>query len=77
MIRTLYSDDNLRVFERCGSFIVRYDAGSHQIEIREDVISKADAEIAASGPDGAASVLFALQRRLLADGFDPYKSNVE
>lgn len=76
MNKTLYSDDNLSIFERLGRFFIRYDAGSHQVEIREDEISENEAEVAASSEGGTTKVLFALQRRLLEQGVDPYKSNV-
>lgn len=76
MNKTLYSDENLSVFKRLGRFFIRYDAGSHQVEIREDEISENEAEIAASSEGGATKVLFALQKRLLDKGVDPYKSNV-
>lgn len=58
------------------AWFIRYDAGAHQIAMREDVISAEEAALAMTGPEGAMEVLFALQRRLGEAGIDPYASNV-
>lgn len=72
---TLHEEDYLRVFKRLGRFFIRYDAGAHQIAIREDEISEAEARVAAASSEGATTVLLALQRRLLERGVDAYRPN--
>jgi len=74
--KDIYVDDNISIFEREGSFFIRYDAGAHQVEIREDQISEEEASIAAKSAAGANTVLFGLQSRLIKSGVDPYKSNI-
>lgn len=56
-------------------WFIRYDAGAHQIAMREDAISADEARRAMTGPEGAMEVLLALQRRLIAAGVDPYAAN--
>ena len=63
------------VIERSGRYFVRYNAGAHQTAWREDEISLADLELIQSGPEGESRALFGLQKRLLASGVDPYRSN--
>lgn len=58
------------------AWFIRYDAGAHQVAMREDAISREEAERAMTGPQDAMEVLFALQRRLIAAGIDPYLANV-
>lgn len=58
------------------AWFIRYDAGAHQVEMREDAISEDEARRAMTGPEGAMEVLFALQQRLIAAGIDPYAANV-
>jgi hypothetical protein len=57
------------------AWFIRHDAGAHQIAMREDAISAAEAALAMTGPEGAMEVLFALQRRLEEAGIDPYAAN--
>lgn len=56
-------------------YFVRYDAGSHQVVMREDEVTESEAHKIQSGTDGVTAVLFSLQRRLIAQGVDPYASN--
>ncbi|ATQ42864.1 hypothetical protein [Caulobacter mirabilis] len=72
----MYQDDGVTLTERSGRFFIRYDAGGHQVAWREDEITAQDARRAMSGPREAEDVLLALQRRLMAEGLDPYRSNL-
>lgn len=58
------------------AWFIRYDAGAHQIAMREDAISAEEAALAMSGVAGASAVLFALQRRLGEAGIDPYAADM-
>lgn len=69
-----YAD--LEVWSRGGRFYVRYDAGAHQVVMREDEISEDDAMQATQGIQAAMKVLFALQHALLEMGINPYVSNL-
>ncbi|MFT3715633.1 MAG: hypothetical protein QM774_06720 [Gordonia sp. (in: high G+C Gram-positive bacteria)] len=74
----LFQDDSgFAVFEQGGKFYVRYDAGAHQVEMREDEVSEAEAHEASKGLDSANAVLFKVQNRLIESGVDPYVSNVD
>jgi hypothetical protein len=66
----------LDVFERSGRFYVRYDAGAHILEMREDEVSREEAVQAAESADGANKVILAFEVRLISQGIDPYKSNL-
>lgn len=68
--------DGVAVLREGKAWFIRHDAGAHQIAMREDAISAAEARRAMTGPEGAMEVLFALQRRLIAAGIDPYVANV-
>jgi hypothetical protein len=76
MREIIYDDGDLTVFNEGSVFLVRYDAGSHQIVMREDEITEKEALQIMKGPAEAAQVLFALQKRLSQMGSNPYKSNV-
>lgn len=67
--------DGVAVLRDGAAWFIRYDAGAHQIAMREDAISAEEAQRAMSGPEGAMEVLFALQRRLGEAGIDPYAAN--
>jgi hypothetical protein len=58
-------------------FWIRYDAGNHQVVLREDEISGAEAREALTGDDALTRVLFRLQKRLTEAGIDAYVSNIE
>ena len=70
-----YDDDGVAVLKDGSKYYVRYDAGAHQIAIREDEISEGEAKQVMAGTAEATQVLFAIQRRLTAAGIDPYVSN--
>jgi hypothetical protein len=76
MRKKIYDDDGIEIFKEANRFFIRYDAGAHAIVIRLDEISQEDAVLAMQGPGGATQVLFSLQQRLLAEGVDPYKTNL-
>ena len=76
MEETLFENDGLTLTKRNGRFFVRYDAGSHQIALREDEITPSEADRVMQGHREAEEVLFALQGRIAAAGGDPYRSNL-
>lgn len=67
--------NGLTIFEEKGRFFVIYDAGAHQVAMRKDEISVEEATLGASGKENAIEMLYRLQKRLLAAGIDPYRSN--
>ncbi|MCX4164575.1 MULTISPECIES: hypothetical protein [Paraburkholderia] len=73
----IYELADMEIWKRGDRYYVRYDAGAHQIVMREDEISEEEALNAAKGKDEAVAMLFALQKRLIASGIDPYVSNVK
>lgn len=72
----IYSGDGIEIRRLLDRYFIRYDAGAHQIELREDEIMLDEAEEAMASPAGASNVLIRLQKRLLAIGSDPYRSNL-
>ena len=74
-MRTMAVWADLEVFEDGGRYFAVYDAGSHQVAWRKDEISVVDAQLAATGREGALEMLWRLQGRLIKEGVDPYRSN--
>lgn len=74
--KQIFNDGGLMVFDRAGVFFLRYDAGAHQVAIREDEITLEDFKRVMSGEQEATKVLFELQERLEAASIKPYESNV-
>lgn len=72
----LFGFSDAEVLRRGDRYFVRYDAGSHQVQMREDEVTRTEAELAAQGQDELISLLWAVQRRLSAAGEDPYSSNL-
>lgn len=68
---------DLEVWREGDRHFVTYDAGAHQVVWRKDEITKDEAELAATGQEGAMRMLFALQKRLADAGVDPYVSNFD
>lgn len=66
----------VQIFRRNDRLFVRYDAGAHQIAIREDEISEAELDQAMLGPEQALQMLFNLEKRLVKNGENPYVSNL-
>jgi hypothetical protein len=75
MRELIFDDDGVAVFKDGAKYYVRYDAGAHQIAIREDEISESEAKQVMASMAEATQVLFAVQRRLIAAGVDPYVAN--
>lgn len=73
----IYELADFEIWKRNGHFFVRYDAGAHQIVIREDEISEGDALHALKGPQEANDILLKLQRHLIESGVDPYTTNLQ
>lgn len=67
---------DLQIFKRDDRFFVRYDAGAHQIAMREDEISEAEVGQAMLGREEALQMLFNLECRLVKSGENPYVSNL-
>jgi hypothetical protein len=76
MKTVIFDADGLVVSQMGIKFYVQYDAGAHQIAMREDEISEEDARRIMSSPAEANKVLFELQKRLMEAGVDPYVSNI-
>lgn len=76
MRKEIYNDGDIAISQEGDKFFIKYDAGSHQIAIREDEISEQEAMQVMENVDKATQVLFALQKRLSLAGVNPYKSNV-
>lgn len=71
----IFSHADLQLIQADKRYFVRYDAGAHQVVMREDEITEEEARQIQAGTDAMAAVLFSLQRRLIAQGIDPYVSN--
>lgn len=76
MKENIYELADLEIWECNGRFFARYDAGAHQIVMREDEISEDDAQQAMKDPKEASNMLLSLQKRLIENGIDPYVSNL-
>ncbi|HEX7641035.1 MAG TPA: hypothetical protein VF472_02385 [Burkholderiaceae bacterium] len=76
MREVVYDNDGVAVLKDDAKYYVRYDAGAHQIAIREDEISEDEALQIRAGTAQATQVLFVVQRRLTAARTDPYISNI-
>jgi hypothetical protein len=76
MDEKLYELGDLEIWKRGDRFFARYDAGAHQIIMREDEISAEEAKQAMKGGDAVNAVLLALEKRLLQAGLNPHVSNV-
>lgn len=74
MSEVIFDADGLVVSKSGAKYYVKYDAGAHQIAMREDEISEEDAKLLMTNPAEATSVLFKLQKNLTQTGFDPYVS---
>ena len=76
MKELIYDDDDLTIFKQNSKFYISYDAGSHQVSIREDEITKEETDLVMQGTKEATKVLLTLQKRLEDAGEKPYESNV-
>jgi hypothetical protein len=77
MSEVIFDADGLVVSTSDAKFFVRYDAGAHQVVMREDEISEEEARRVMASPVEATKVLFELQKRLTQAGIDPYTSNIK
>ena len=77
MKKKVYEGGGIEILEESGNFVVRYDAGAHQIALREDTITKEEASMMMADFDQATKILFAIQKRLEKAGVDPYVSNIQ
>jgi hypothetical protein len=78
MEAVVYGDlraDGLEVVAHGGRYFVRYDAGAHVVAWREDELTQSEYELILQGGEYQLQAMFALQRRLQANGVDPYKQN--
>ncbi len=73
----LFEFSDCSILRRDGRYFARYDAGVHQIRMREDEISPEEAALAQKGEAEAIQVLWKIQRRLIDSGIDPYRSNTD
>ncbi|MGY2257819.1 hypothetical protein [Pseudomonas sp. SDO55104_S430] len=77
MDKKIFQFSDMEIWARGDRFFVRYDAGSHQVAMREDEISEQEAKNASVSADAAMKMLFILQRRLIDAEVDPYISNIK
>jgi hypothetical protein len=77
MDKKMFQLSDMEIWARGDRFFVRYDAGSHQVAMREDELSELEAREASLSTEAAMKMLFALQKRLIQAGIDPYVSNTK
>lgn len=77
MDEKIFQFSDMSIWARGGRFFVRYDAGSHQVVLREDEISEKEVREGSMSEDAAIKMLFALQNRLIHAGINPYASNTK
>lgn len=72
----IFDDGDVQILRDGQKYFVRYDAGAHQVVMREDEISAEEAAKMMADSAEISVVLFTLQKRLEMSGHNPYKSNV-
>jgi len=77
MDQKLYELADLTIWKRGERYFVRYDAGAHQVTMREDELSEAEVALAVQGKDATNQMLLALEKRLIKAGIDPHVSNLD
>jgi len=77
MQEKIYDDGDLIIWKRDSKYYLRYDAGAHQVAIREDEITEDEVRMVMKSEGDATKVLFALQERIEKSGVKPYLSNVK
>jgi hypothetical protein len=75
MKKKIYQFNDLEIWQEDNLFYAIYDAGSHQVMMRKDEITKEEAMHACEGESSAVEMLLALQARLTKAGIDAYSSN--
>lgn len=76
MRENIFDDGDIQISKDGQKYFIRYDAGAHQIAMREDEISDEEANRIIADPAEISVVLFALQERLEKSGHNPYKPNI-
>ena len=76
MSEVIFDADGLVLSKVGPKFYVTYDAGAHQLAMRQDEVSQEDAMRIMASSVEATKVLFELQKRLTEAGVDPYASNI-
>ncbi|ASA54584.1 hypothetical protein [Vibrio gazogenes] len=76
MKEKIYDEDNIAIFKNDGKYYIRYDAGAHQVAIREDEINEEEASMIINDRSKLMKVLRSLQEHLIKKGEKPYISNV-
>ena len=76
MTELLYEHADLSLYKKGERYFVRYDAGAHEIVMREDEVSLEEALEIVKGPSEAEKVLITVQARLQKAGLNPYISNI-
>lgn len=71
----LFKFSDLEIWQEGNRYFAVYDAGAHQVTMRKDEITEDEAKLACTGNEGATKMLFALQKRLVEQGENPYISN--
>jgi len=74
--KMLFELADMQIWKRGDRYFVRYDAGAHQVAIREDEITEDEAISATKSGRAAVQMLHNLQKRLIEAGIDPYISNL-
>ncbi len=77
-MKVVYEGCGVKLINKNGKYFIRYDAGAHQIEIREDEVDINETKQILEGKCGTINqILVDIQKRLINSGVDPYRSNVE
>ena len=77
MLTKIYEWRDLIIWRDGDRYYAEYDAGSTTEIARRDEITIEEANLACQGSEQAMDMLWKVQRRLIAAGIDPYKSNLE
>lgn len=70
-----FNAEGIEIIERGGKYFVRYDAGSHQVAIREDEITVFEFALIKDGGKSQIDALIQIQKRLTANGVNAYQQN--
>ena len=68
---------DLEIWRDGNRYYAVYDAGTHQVTMRRDDLTEDEAKLACTDDESAIRMLFALQKRLVEQGQDPYVSNLQ
>jgi hypothetical protein len=72
----IFQSVEVEVVERSERYFIRFDAGAHIPALREDEIPRCEVDVLLEhGEKEIEPLLLRLQRRLLAEGVDPWVSN--